>query len=189
MMAMDFPEHPFWDHAIATYGKEGVSQACLEIQERHGIDVNIVLFCVWFADSGRGRLNSAHIDAILAASRAWNQDVVCHIRQLRRALKVGFTEVPGEWREAFRRQIQATEIDAEHLEQLLIAAAAEGMPAATLAAVEDRATDATASVRAYLDAIKVQFSPADATDFAHILGQAFPGLTPGRALDLAEALM
>jgi len=37
--------NPFWDFSLAVWGREAVKPACLALQARHGIDVNILLFC------------------------------------------------------------------------------------------------------------------------------------------------
>ncbi len=32
--------NPFWDFSLAVWGREAVEPACLELQARHGIDVD-----------------------------------------------------------------------------------------------------------------------------------------------------
>ncbi|MGI9492931.1 MAG: TIGR02444 family protein, partial [Geminicoccaceae bacterium] len=49
---MDWPESPFWDYSLSLYGRPGVEQACLELQRRHGLNVNLLLFAFWLADRG-----------------------------------------------------------------------------------------------------------------------------------------
>src|SRR5471030_292758 len=46
----DFLPHPFWNFSLEIYAAEGVSGACLDLQERRGCDVNILLFCCWLGD-------------------------------------------------------------------------------------------------------------------------------------------
>ena len=186
---MDFPEHPFWDFALKVYGSEGVGAACLRLQERHGIDVNIMLLCLWLGETGRGVLEAEEMDAPRVVSDKWNNDIVKGLRAVRQGLKTDFPDVPEGLRESLRAQVQATEIDAEHLEQLLLAGSVDRPAAEGALTVEARAGDASANFKLYLDTLGVIFEPADTVNFAHILGQAFPGLTPERALDLAEVAM
>ena len=186
---MDFPQHPFWDFALQVYSREGVGTACLRLQERHGIDVNIMLFCLWLGESGRGIVEAEEMDALRAVSDKWHSEVVKGIRAVRQGLKSDFPDVPESLRENLRAQVQATEIDAEHLEQLLLAGAIDRPAAEGALTAEARAGDASADFKLYLDTLGVIFEPADTVNFAHILGQTFPGLSPERALDLAEVAM
>ena len=175
---MDFPDHPFWDFSLRVYGRDGVGAACLHLQENHGIDVNVMLFCLWLGETGRGVLDAEV-----------HQEVVKSLRGLRRILKDGFPDVFQGLRESLRGKVQAAEIDAEHLQQLLLAASVERPAPGGALTVEDRAGDASRNFDLYLDSLGAAFGPADTVHFAHILGQAFPGLTAERALDLAEVLM
>ncbi|HEX9810225.1 MAG TPA: TIGR02444 family protein [Alphaproteobacteria bacterium] len=186
---MEFPEHPFWDFALRVYGSEGVSAACLELQERHGIDVNVLLFCLWLGESGRGVLEVKELKEALAAAEDWNGRVVKGLRAVRRALKDGFARAPAALRDGLRAGIQAVEIDAEHLEQLMIAAAVERRATRAEAPRDARAEDAARNAGRYLADKGITLEPRDAVNFAHILGRTFPGLGPERALDLAERLM
>ncbi len=34
--------HPFWNFSLEVYGGEGVARACLELQDRRGVDVNLL---------------------------------------------------------------------------------------------------------------------------------------------------
>ncbi len=186
---MKFPDHPFWDFALSVYKSEGVPAACLHLQERHGLDVNLLLFCLWLGASGRGILAEEEVLAVMAATDRWHRTVVKGLRLVRRALKDGFEDAPADLRVQLRAQIQATEIDAEHLEQLMLAAQVHREVTLEDAPVVDRAADAVSNVAAYFRAIDVQFEPRDAVDFAHILGKGFAGLKPDTALDLSENLM
>ena len=83
---MQFPDHPFWDFSLATYGKEGVADACIALQEAHGADVNVLLFCAWAGCHGV-RLDRAQIEAACGAVRGWHEEVVRPLRSVRRRLK------------------------------------------------------------------------------------------------------
>ena len=37
----------FWRFALGFYARPGVAPACLELQDRHGKDVLIALYCCW----------------------------------------------------------------------------------------------------------------------------------------------
>ena len=138
---MDFPDHPFWDFSLRDYGRDGVGAACLHLQENHGIDVNVMLFCLWLGETGRGVLDAEELAAMKAATERWHQEVVKSLRGLRRILKDGFPDVFQGLRESLRGKVQAAEIDAEHLQQLLLAASVERPAPGGALTVEDRAGD------------------------------------------------
>ena len=97
-----FPQDDFWDFA----------EACLHLQERHQVDVNLMLFCLWLGVSGRGRLDEAGFARVHAEISPWHNEVVRHLRVLRKRLKGGFAGAPDELCERLRRRIAAIEITA-----------------------------------------------------------------------------
>ncbi len=56
--------NPFWDFSLAVWGREAVEPACLALQERHGIDVNVLLFCGWAGRRGRA-LDAAVLGSLI----------------------------------------------------------------------------------------------------------------------------
>ena len=76
----DFLPHPFWNFSLELYAGEGVAEACLDLQDRRGCDVNILLFCCWLGASGRPTLTADRLRTILAASDAWQSDIVKRLR-------------------------------------------------------------------------------------------------------------
>lgn len=186
---MDFPDHPFWDFSLEVYHREGVGAACLHLQARHGIDVNVLLFCLWLGRSGRGVMTAEELEALRAATDEWHAVVVRGLRKVRTTLKEGFPHAPDALRETLRGDIQAAEINSEHLEQLLLVGAVDRPAEAADAPLDGRARDAGRNVALYLASLSITFEAADSVQFAHILGQAFQGLGPEKALDIAETLM
>jgi uncharacterized protein (TIGR02444 family) len=141
-----FPDHPFWDFSLRVYGSEGVAPACLVLQEAHGIDVNVLLLCCWLGASGRGAVGQDGIGGIVETVSAWHGEIVRGLRAVRKRLK---EPVGGEDRDlalSIRKQVQKIEIDAEHIEQLTLAAdtAAPGGPAPGKAGSDAAAANAAA---------------------------------------------
>ena len=167
------PDPGLWDFSLALYARPGVAEACLALQERHGIDVNLLLFCCWSGDRGH-RLAPRELADLVAAVDAWHAEVVRPLRGVRRWLK-GRDLGLGEPVEALRAEIKARELDAERIEQRLL----EGTLA--IAAGEPSPTAAAANLRAYLEAIGADDDDArDADDVAVLLRAAFPELAAER---------
>jgi len=165
----NFPDHPFWDFSLRVYGSEGVAPACLKLQEAHGIDVNVLLVCCWLGASGRGAVGSEDIAQIVGAVSAWHGEIVRGLRAVRKRLK---EPVGGEDRDlalSVRKQVQKIEIDAEHIEQLMLAAAAEALPDA---APGNPAEDARANAEAYFTQLHISLDDEDRAALQTIVAAA-----------------
>ena len=118
----DFLPHPFWNFSLEIYAGEGVAEGCLDLQERRGCDVNILLFCCWLGVSGRPTLTADRLRAILKISDVWQAEIVRPLRQVRQLLKDRpWNETLPETVEAARRRVADAELAAEHAEQLKLA--------------------------------------------------------------------
>ncbi len=170
---MDFPPHPFWDFALDVYRRPGVSDACLELQENQQVDVNLLLFVCWIGVSGRGRLSAEEIGLCIETVRPWHDTVVRPLRAVRRTLKGGLGSAPAGLADGLRRQIQAREIDAEHIEQLMLTAAIPRQPNAD-AAMPARVGDAGRNALAYLAKLGARVDNAARASLAKVLSAAFP---------------
>lgn len=115
----EFPDNPFWDFSLALYRGPGVEAACIGLQDRLGLDVNLLLYACWIAATGRGRLARGDWTRLIGDTAAWRDQVVEPLRAVRRHLK-DRNDMPGA--AALRDRVKALELDAEHAEQLAIAA-------------------------------------------------------------------
>ena len=114
-----FPADPAWDFALRLYRMPGVAPACLELQERHGIDVTLMLFCLWHGTVCEEPLGE-RLPAVAASAREFHRASVLPIRAARRWLK----RDPGGLKQpvaaALYRTVLAAEIDCEHAELLML---------------------------------------------------------------------
>ncbi len=174
----DSDENPFWDFSLAVYGREGVAPACLALQDRHGLDVNLLLFCLWAGTRGRA-LAAAELDRLIAAARPWQEGVVAPLRAARRWLK-GRQPVPGDSAATLRSAIKERELDAEAIEQAMLFAQfpIPPGPGAPAAAAENLAL--------YLTAMGITPDADDCTRLATVLCAGFAELSPPDAALLLE---
>jgi uncharacterized protein (TIGR02444 family) len=136
---------PFWTFSLAFYGRPGVSPACIALQDRHGCDVNLLLYACWVGLSGRGRLAAADIAAAEAANAPWRSGVIEKLRAARRALREEDRRGPIlELYEAAK----AAELAAERIAQRRLEALA---PRQTASDAASRAADAAANLTLYLE--------------------------------------
>jgi uncharacterized protein (TIGR02444 family) len=140
---MGWPAEPFWDYSLTLYRHAPVEAACLDLQRRHGLDVNLLLLCCWLGSRGVA-LGRGELDALRHHVRDWQGEVVRPLRAARRRLKVRLAgAMPGgvasAWPElaaALRGRIAALELDAEHLEQLELGRCTAALPATAPPGVE-----------------------------------------------------
>jgi uncharacterized protein (TIGR02444 family) len=169
--------NPFWDFSLAIYERPGVPEACLGLQDRQGLDVNLMLYCCWAGSRGRA-LAAGDIAVLVEAAGPWHEQVVKPLRGARRWLK-GQTAAPAaEPAEALREAIKAQELEAERLEQLILLECLE------IGAGQGSAAAAAGNLKAYLAAAEVQAGIADAADLAALLIACFADLPPLEALRL-----
>ncbi len=168
-----FPDSAFWDFSLEVYRRPGVAEACLALQARHGLDVNLLLFCCWAGRRGRV-LCVGDFAGLEAAVGDWHRRVVQPLREVRRWLR----DRPANFDEqakALRAEIKGRELDAEHIEQLLLDRALPIPPGAPSAAA------AAGNLEAYLTSIGAARGAGDTADIGTLLRGAFPEIAPDEA--------
>lgn len=112
-----------WDFSASLYPKHGVAEACLTLQNRHGFDVNVLLFCLWLAQQRRAP-SAELLQELVAQSDAWRAKLIGPLRALRTTMKnwpeggvlPAFTAQPSF--AALRDEVKAAELHGEKLQQL-----------------------------------------------------------------------
>jgi uncharacterized protein (TIGR02444 family) len=102
--------------ALALYGSEGVADACLDLQNRHDLDVNVVLFGAFVGAVRRQTLTIADLDLAHHRVAGWHREVVRPLRAVRQRLKTGPAPAPNEATGGLRRKLSQLEIEAEVME-------------------------------------------------------------------------
>jgi len=186
----DFLPHPFWNFSLEIYSGEGVAEACLDLQDRRGCDVNVLLFCCWLGASGRPTLTADRLRAILKVSDVWQAEIVRPLRQVRRLLRdKPWHEALPETVDAARRRVADAELAAEHAEQLALAGLYSPLPDRDRP-VEKRLRAAVGNLGVYAVCLGVTPDDADRADVRALMTAAFPGLPAGeiiRAVGLAPS--
>lgn len=84
---MNGEETGFWLFSLALYGQEGVQEACLHLQDVHGADVNLLLWCCWLAWDYGHIAESPEIEAADARVKDWRDNIISPLRAVRAAAK------------------------------------------------------------------------------------------------------
>jgi uncharacterized protein (TIGR02444 family) len=137
-------ESSLWTFSLEFYADPAIAGICIDLQDRHSSDVNVVLFVLWCASRHRS-LSPHELERVVAFISGWQNDVVRPLRGVRRNLKqlaAALALAPiSELREAVKKQ----ELEAERLQQSLMEARFSdiGSPAS------DRAAAARSNVERY----------------------------------------
>ncbi|HWM45331.1 MAG TPA: TIGR02444 family protein [Xanthobacteraceae bacterium] len=145
---------PIWDFVLGYYRQQGVSEAAITLQDKIGIDVNMILFLMWMAGHKRA-LGADEVRRVSDVSKGWQHQVVVPIRGVRRLLKENVPLVENEAAQAYRKKIQALEIEGEQLQLNAMGALAQAFKPAATATAEEAAR-------------------ANLAVFAGVLGKEFP---------------
>lgn len=146
--------NPFWTFSLGYYRGAGVSEACLELQDNSGVDVNVVLFLLWVASQHKS-VPADQVKTLADKVRPWQVEVIGPIRALRRKLKTDAPLLDKGPAELFRTRIKAIELESERLQQEAMAAMAASLKSDT---ASSPAEAARASIAAYQGVIGRPFT-------------------------------
>jgi len=117
---------PHWRFSLAVYGSPGVAPACLLLQDRCGLDVNVLLLALYAVLELEQSMDDGAIADLDAQARSLRESVVVPLRKIRQHMK---GRDYGAATEKVRQQVKKAELMAEELEQSLLAEWVAGRPA------------------------------------------------------------
>jgi uncharacterized protein (TIGR02444 family) len=121
-MARQDAAEAFWRFSLMVYGRPGVAEALIRLQDRGGHNVNLVLFGLWVALCEGARLDIVALSRAKEAMVVLDRDLVAPLRRLRRGLKKNDDPDVRD----LRRRVLAIEIAAERRVQARLAASVAG---------------------------------------------------------------
>lgn len=127
MPTTDFPSF-----AEALYARPGVAAACLDLQDRRGLDVVLLLYACWLGVRSRG-LTREQGSTLIASTQSWRFEVVRPLRRLRRRLRAGHDGMPRERTEPVRSLVKQAELAAERSLIQILATSTSGVPGGSVA--------------------------------------------------------
>lgn len=99
-----------WEWVLEAYGRPGVPQAALDLQDRHGQNTSYLLWAVHAEVKDPALLAQA-----AEAARAWDRTALGPLREVRRALKPALPPFDDKAREALREEVKGLELASERL--------------------------------------------------------------------------
>ena len=107
-------EATFWQFAVDLYGKSDVSQVCIELQDKLGLNVNLLLLLCW-CERQKIQLDGEQIQQLNFGLDRWHQQYTKPLRQLRRQLAL-----EDDADETVKKTIFEAEMALEKTEQRLL---------------------------------------------------------------------
>ncbi|RED54137.1 TIGR02444 family protein [Aestuariispira insulae] len=123
----DKPSHPFWAFSLDFYGKVRVEETLLALQNSRGLDVNLILLCVWLGTKGVS-LQKESMQKLVGLSSGWHLQAVLPLRQLRQSLKEPVAGIDRDDAERVRQGIKELELATERMQQDMLFQALEELP-------------------------------------------------------------
>lgn len=158
-------EEEFWSFSLAVYDR--AKETALVLQDRHGLDVNLLLFCCWTASEGHS-LSERDAREIVDAIRPWRENVVEPLRAARRWLK-NVDRPTGT--QTLRRRVLDLELEGERLQQSLITLTAMDMAHAR---ADAGAELAAANLDSYRRAVEIPATEDAINLLASFVARVFP---------------
>jgi uncharacterized protein (TIGR02444 family) len=139
-----------WEFVCAVYGRPGVADALIALQDGHGVDVNVILFAGWLGRMRGIRLRNGDVAELRARSKVWNESVVQGLRGLRRLLKTTLPGVDAGAQEMLRNGIKANELAAERVELEMLQSFSGGFAFAAAPGSDAGAENMATALASYL---------------------------------------
>ena len=111
-------DNSFWQFSLAVHGAPGVDAECLALQDTHGIDVDVLLFCAWTGARGIV-LTDAQMTEIETLVRPWRDTAIAPLRAARRGIKT-LPQMADADVAALRKDVAALELRAEQIEHAML---------------------------------------------------------------------
>jgi len=125
--ANDHQQHAFHRFSLALYGAEGVEAVCLDLQDRFGLDINLVLLCCWVGRHGV-RLSDESLRQAEQSVVPWRETAIDPLRRLRRRLKEPVGPILPDHASGLRELVKQAELMAEFVQQDYLVMLLEHLP-------------------------------------------------------------
>ncbi len=177
------PDHDFWQFSLTLYDEPAVQEICLLFQERWHANVNLILFCCWFAQTGRGSLDLRDFKKMIAYLDPWHLNITEQIRQFRQSLKKG---AGGNWvsvrKFALDQELHAEKIEQSILIQLIVRPEKPDTP------VLKKTKDAISNLNAYYKIKQIKLTEEVQMAMIDLLSYVFPMMGRQGLADLCKPI-
>jgi uncharacterized protein (TIGR02444 family) len=122
----------FWEFALGCYARPGVAPCCVALQDEHGANVMLLLYCAWRAQCGVC-VRGASLRRAMARLEPLDGHLVRPLRAARRATRRAADALGSPSLAAGADRLMKAELAAERCQARLLVAGAPSRPAAQVA--------------------------------------------------------
>jgi hypothetical protein len=180
-MKITFAEHPFDTFAAALRQDEVVINALDRLQMQHALNVNLILYSIWYGRSQRGRLLKQDMKALLQNVHTWHERVLVALQRLQNTMASNKKTNTMMIRDSINKEIALV----ERIERCLIADTLLKLnylrrnPAQQL-------SDACHNITNYCLTLRIHLDEDDKKAITALLQAAFPNLIAAEISDICE---
>ncbi len=147
-------EHDFWSFSLRVYSRPKVERIFLELQTRWQLNVNMLLYCCWLAETGQPAVSTDQIHRLMQQISEWQQSVVQPLRGLRMRVKpLAQGNTQGD---ALYAQLKRAELQAERIEQNVLQAHSNFDEQGARLGIHIQKQQAEKNISAYLQVLDVE---------------------------------
>lgn len=177
-------EHPFisFVHRIST--SLATQHALAQLENHHGLNSVLPLFCIWYADNHSKRLSQKQTKELIATATHWHERVLqllTHATQQINQLKPALSQ---QLRENFQQTLQ----DAESYGQIMLVNSIQA-PDHAARSLRQIVTDACSNLATLCKLLQIRLDAKDCEAISLILITAFPEFSYDKADHLCKKLL
>ena len=113
---MDFPNSELWNYSTQIWTLPEVERICIDMQNDHDINVNILLYCCWAGEKNL-ILSDDDMQALLDTVQPW-QTIIKPLRDSRKMMQQHLIAMPANMVDQTVANMSEMELNAEHMTQL-----------------------------------------------------------------------
>lgn len=178
------PAREFWEFSVQAYTRPQVEPACICLQDNYGININLILLCIWCAQAGTEPVAPDALQNVLSASFHWRSSVIEPLRAVRRVVQR--QEAEERAIKSFQRSLLHDELAAERIEQALMIGAITLEKSAQRGSQPEQASKALANIFLYLSIANIRLDATGKKVLFDIIQAIFDTLPRARISRLAS---
>lgn len=162
------PDHAFWRFILKTYENEPARKTLVQIQQLAAVQINLLLFCCWFAQAGQGRLTRQDIQELIVATAPWHERIILSLQKLQQQTAASLF---GDLDQEVQTELQF----ANHIEQLMLIDVPIRFTRNSRTPIQ-KLTDACKNIAMYCKTAQIFLSNTSCENVFHLLAAIFPKL-------------
>ncbi len=177
--------HPFGIFVAHLQSQSNVGIWLEGLKNRHGINVNLLLFILWAATMQRGRLGKKEITTLSSAISHWHQRIYLPLVRLKDQLN-GSSSMNSA--EAIRTLVKSEVLAADQIEQQLLVEALISTKAG-VRSLQQQLTDACHNLAIYCKSMQIQLDVDNQEEIVNLLKSIFPAHSTAAIVKACENIL